>query len=149
MSQAPSRPPFSTEAPNAELACSFCGRGRPTIAKLVAGPSANICNECVAQCVEALKPEPTEHRAPQGPSGARVSVSPEVIDDQTPTLVISVAPGDDGTPVDDQNVMAAMAPYLGRGFVLISTHSLPIERPGYPYTKGVLLVFQRGSFRAP
>ncbi len=30
--------------------CSFCGKGSKEVAKLIAGPSIFICNECVALC---------------------------------------------------------------------------------------------------
>jgi ATP-dependent Clp protease ATP-binding subunit ClpX len=30
--------------------CSFCGKGHKQVAKLIAGPSVFICDECVALC---------------------------------------------------------------------------------------------------
>jgi predicted DNA-binding transcriptional regulator AlpA len=33
-----------------ELRCSFCGRDRTEVDRLVAGPGVQICNECVALC---------------------------------------------------------------------------------------------------
>ena len=30
--------------------CSFCGKTAKQVAKLIAGPSVFICNECVALC---------------------------------------------------------------------------------------------------
>lgn len=38
------------DAQSAELACSFCGKKNSEVAKLIAGPSILICNECVARC---------------------------------------------------------------------------------------------------
>lgn len=35
--------------------CSFCGRGKHEVRKLIAGPSAFICDECVEACNEILK----------------------------------------------------------------------------------------------
>ena len=35
--------------------CSFCAKGENEIARLIAGPSAFICNECVRACVGMLK----------------------------------------------------------------------------------------------
>lgn len=35
-------------------ACSFCGRTRAEVRRLVAGPSVTICDECVARCNETL-----------------------------------------------------------------------------------------------
>ena len=37
--------------------CSFCGKPRPQLRKLVAGPGVYICDECVALCVEILEEE--------------------------------------------------------------------------------------------
>ena len=34
-----------------EIACSFCGKSKSEVAGVVAGPTAFICNECVALCV--------------------------------------------------------------------------------------------------
>jgi hypothetical protein len=47
----PQRP--TTGAP-AELRCSFCGKPRAAVRRLIAGPTpaVAICNECVALCVE-------------------------------------------------------------------------------------------------
>ncbi len=36
----------------AELACSFCGKKQSEVWKLIAGPKAFICNECVQLSVE-------------------------------------------------------------------------------------------------
>jgi hypothetical protein len=35
--------------------CSFCGKPRPQLRKLIAGPGVYICDECVALCVEILE----------------------------------------------------------------------------------------------
>jgi hypothetical protein len=35
-------------------ACAFCGKHRHEVARLIAGPSVMICNECVALCHEVL-----------------------------------------------------------------------------------------------
>ncbi len=37
--------------------CSFCGRHRSEVRKLISGPSVFICNECVALCVEIINEE--------------------------------------------------------------------------------------------
>jgi hypothetical protein len=41
-------PPPVPPSPEAELACSFCGRGRKAVACLVAGPGVSICDRCHA-----------------------------------------------------------------------------------------------------
>ena len=35
------------------LYCSFCGKDQRSVAKLVAGPSVFICNECIDFCSES------------------------------------------------------------------------------------------------
>lgn len=34
--------------------CSFCGADEGEVAKLIAGPKAFICNDCVSRCVSIL-----------------------------------------------------------------------------------------------
>lgn len=34
------------------LHCSFCGKSQHKVARLVAGPTTFICNECIVLCVE-------------------------------------------------------------------------------------------------
>ena len=37
------------------LRCSFCGRHSDKVARLVAGASAYICDDCVTECVAVLE----------------------------------------------------------------------------------------------
>jgi hypothetical protein len=49
------------------LCCSFCGKSRHEVEKLVAGPRVFICDSCVALCVEVLdngRPSSPLARAP-------------------------------------------------------------------------------------
>lgn len=39
------------------LTCSFCGKNQNEVGKLIAGPSVQICNECVRVCDEILTKE--------------------------------------------------------------------------------------------
>jgi ATP-dependent protease Clp ATPase subunit len=39
------------------LRCSFYGKAKSDVAKLVAGPGVYICNECVGLCSEIIKQE--------------------------------------------------------------------------------------------
>ena len=34
--------------------CSFCGKSNTEVSRLIAGPTAYICNECVGLCVDIL-----------------------------------------------------------------------------------------------
>jgi ATP-dependent Clp protease ATP-binding subunit ClpX len=36
------------------LRCSFCGKGKQDVAKLIAGPQVYICNQCVNICIEIV-----------------------------------------------------------------------------------------------
>jgi hypothetical protein len=37
------------------LRCSFCGRDADAVARLVAGASAHICDQCTTKCVAVLE----------------------------------------------------------------------------------------------
>ncbi len=37
--------------------CSFCGKGKDKVRRLVAGPGVFICNQCVQLCNEVLRSE--------------------------------------------------------------------------------------------
>ncbi len=39
------------------LCCSFCGKGRDDVKKLIAGPTVYICDECVALCNDIIAEE--------------------------------------------------------------------------------------------
>jgi len=39
------------------LRCSFCGRMKDAVAKLIAGPGVYICNECIGLCNEIIDKE--------------------------------------------------------------------------------------------
>ncbi|MFP6775915.1 MAG: ClpX C4-type zinc finger protein, partial [PS1 clade bacterium] len=38
-----------------ELHCSFCGKGKSEVERLIAGPSVYICNECIGSCYELIE----------------------------------------------------------------------------------------------
>ena len=39
------------------LQCSFCGKTKAQVAKIIAGPGVYICNECVDLCDEIIREE--------------------------------------------------------------------------------------------
>ena len=43
--------------PDANLRCSFCGKGRDQVRKLIAGPTVYICDDCVGLCNEIIAEE--------------------------------------------------------------------------------------------
>lgn len=40
------------------LRCSFCGRAKDRVVKLIAGPGVYICDKCVGLCDEIIEKEP-------------------------------------------------------------------------------------------
>ena len=44
--------------PNQTLYCSFCGKSQREVAKLIAGPTVFICNECVDVCMDIIHEDP-------------------------------------------------------------------------------------------
>ncbi|HET8671503.1 MAG TPA: ClpX C4-type zinc finger protein [Candidatus Saccharimonadales bacterium] len=56
--------------------CSFCQKDQDEVRKLIAGPSVNICDECVDLCNDILEREcDHESSAGQAPSKAPSSVT--------------------------------------------------------------------------
>jgi hypothetical protein len=49
----------ATLQPKVPLYCSFCGKERQQVAKLVAGPGVHICDACVGLCSRVLTDKPT------------------------------------------------------------------------------------------
>ena len=47
--------------------CSFCGKRRGEVRKLISGPRVFICNECVARCRQVLGPPPPPDAPPAQP----------------------------------------------------------------------------------
>jgi ATP-dependent Clp protease ATP-binding subunit ClpX len=52
--------PKDTGRPHDQHNCSFCGKAQTEVDRLVAGPGAYICNECVALCSQILEDLPDE-----------------------------------------------------------------------------------------
>lgn len=46
--------------------CSFCGKSKSDVEKLVAGTQAHICNECINICIEIVIMDAIEGSAPIG-----------------------------------------------------------------------------------
>lgn len=46
-----------------DATCSFCGRRRSEVRKLVAGPNVNICDECVRLCDSLVKDDGKEEKS--------------------------------------------------------------------------------------
>ena len=60
--------------------CSFCGKHQEQVARIIAGPGAYICNECVHLCMSILDDtyDPEEQAGPDSTAfrAALVSVAP-------------------------------------------------------------------------
>jgi hypothetical protein len=46
------------------LYCSFCGKDKDSVAKMVAGPGVYICSECIGLCTQILAMEETHEVKP-------------------------------------------------------------------------------------
>jgi ATP-dependent protease Clp ATPase subunit len=66
--------------------CSFCGKSQNQVPKLVAGPDAHICNECVELCTD-LMDVATGDPAPEGVGGTDESAPWKVLSPADPTAV--------------------------------------------------------------
>jgi hypothetical protein len=78
------------------LYCSFCGKDKESVAKMVAGPGVYICNECIDLCAQILALETTPEVNPRH----------ELPDDE---LLASLARAQAAAPQID----AAMHDYVG------------------------------------
>jgi ATP-dependent Clp protease ATP-binding subunit ClpX len=79
------------------LFCSFCGKTQNEVRKLVAGPSAYICDECIELCrgiiqeeTEIQRVESTRKRIPE-PKDIKKFLDQYVIGQERPKKILSVA----------------------------------------------------------
>src|SRR3954462_10680696 len=54
--------------------CSFCGKRKNEVRKLVSGPRVFICNECIVRCRDVLGPRPPRPAADERESSARTTM---------------------------------------------------------------------------
>ena len=47
-----------------DVRCSFCGRTQDEVKRLIAGPNAYICNDCVGICADLINEEKMGKRLP-------------------------------------------------------------------------------------
>jgi len=79
------------------LICSFCGKTQDEVRKLVAGPSAYICDECIELCKSIIMEEYEEHIAEDGrkgtpePKDIKKFLDQYVVNQERPKKVLSVA----------------------------------------------------------
>lgn len=77
------------------LYCSFCGKGQEDVRKLIAGPTAYICDECITLCndIIAEEPAPEEGERADLPTPAEVKefLDGYVIGQEQAKKILSVA----------------------------------------------------------
>ncbi len=77
------------------LYCSFCGKGQEEVRKLIAGPSAYICDECITLCNDIIADEagPVEVPGEDLPSPAEIKgfLDEYVIGQERAKRILSVA----------------------------------------------------------
>ena len=78
--------------------CSFCGKRRGEVKKLVSGPRVFICNECVGRCREVIGPRP-----------AAVD-EPDPLARTTMEDILAQLPPHAQLPTDDEDVTAERRP---------------------------------------
>ena len=81
------------------IRCSFCGKHQDQVAKIIAGPGAYICNECVHLCMDILDDMPpvVEEIAPDmpdiipNPREIKAYLDEYIIGQETAKVALSVA----------------------------------------------------------
>jgi ATP-dependent Clp protease ATP-binding subunit ClpX len=58
----------------AKMKCTFCNKGQDEVKKLVIGPAANICNECISLCSDMLTEEAAGEKRPKTAAASRKSL---------------------------------------------------------------------------
>ncbi len=48
---------------NQELVCSFCGKGKSEIERLIKGPGVYICNECIESCHDLIEAQASQEES--------------------------------------------------------------------------------------
>ncbi len=60
-----------------EMRCSFCGRPRSEVRKLILGPSVNICDDCIRTCVDILEEGDAQNKPVKAPETFHKIPTPE------------------------------------------------------------------------
>ena len=98
------------------LYCSFCGKRQDEVAKLIAGPTVFICNECVDLCQDIIAGRP--HEAPT----TKISLMQQKEDAHAVKALADVPmtyrPDEDLTA--ELRALADTGPVLSSGYVLLS-----------------------------
>ena len=125
-----------------EIRCSFCGRSQKEVRRIIAGPGAYICNECIEICKDLLDEERAEEARSRGKKKADELLRPAelkkildeyVIGQDRANVVLSVAVynhykrirslekgGEDGTDVEIQKSNILMLGPTGSGKTMLA-----------------------------
>ena len=81
---------------NKSVTCSFCGKEQGEVGKLIAGPSAYICNGCVDLCMDIIRED--SHKAAEAkrtkwpkPQEIRAELDQHVVGQEEAKVALSVA----------------------------------------------------------
>jgi hypothetical protein len=74
---------------SAMLACSFCGKGREQVRKLIQGPAVFICDECIDLCNDIIEQEASSPYTAED-SAETTAVGPNLV---TPRVVTRYVDG--------------------------------------------------------
>jgi hypothetical protein len=67
---------YAEEPQDKKLYCSFCDKSQDLVRKLIAGPKAMICDECVEICVDIISDDRTSEGARTDAGNATPVASP-------------------------------------------------------------------------
>jgi ATP-dependent Clp protease ATP-binding subunit ClpX len=85
------------DPPNGNLRCSFCNKSQNEVRKLIAGPSAYICDECIGLCNDILAEEGDQAEPAQGgnplprPADIKAVLDQYIVGQDRAKKVLSVA----------------------------------------------------------
>ena len=74
--------------------CSFCGKRRREVRKLISGPRVFICNECVARCRQILGPPPPPEATPAQPERTTADLPAQTLPDDEDVTAEKKPPDD-------------------------------------------------------
>ena len=125
-----------------EIRCSFCGRSQKEVRRIIAGPGAYICNECIEICKDLLDEERAEEARSRGkkkedellrPAQLKKILDEYVIGQDRAKVVLSVAVynhykrirslekgGEDGADVEIQKSNILMLGPTGSGKTMLA-----------------------------
>lgn len=105
--------------------CSFCGKSAREVARVIEGPRATICDECVGLCLDIMREE-AEESAPPNEAG-----DPEAVGsagDDRGAVVLVAGDRRRSSRLSDGEVWAAIEPHVASGMRV--AFSLQLRRRG-------------------